>query len=392
MSIRLCRRALAALGAGAVLASGCSTQVPGPAAAGSGSPAGTASRSVASPSPSCARLLSSWSTTRLAGQTVVVPVDEDRVTSISAEIASGAGGVILFGSQAPPDLAATLHRLATKAPEGIAPMVMADEEGGVVQRMANLVGRMPSARQMAATMSSTQIEALATQVGRKLKAAGVTVDLAPVLDLDGRPGPSSSNPDGTRSFSLTESVAETAGLAFARGLLAAGVVPVVKHFPGLGGATGNTDDKAATTLPWPTLRRAGLLPFTAAVGAGLPAVMIANAGVPGLTSTPASLSPTVITNVLRGQLHFTGLVLTDSLSAGAISTAGYPVPAASVQALKAGADMVLFNASSSAVASLTRQVIQAIADAVDSGKLARSRLEEAVAHILTAKHVDLCRG
>lgn len=308
------------------------------------------------------------------------------MSSIGTEIASGAGGVILFGKQAPLDLGATLRRLAGKAPDGIAPMVMTDEEGGVVQRMANLVGEMPSARQMAATMSAAQIQQLATQVGRKMKAAGITVDLAPVLDLDNRPGPSSTNPDGTRSFSLTESVAEAKGLAFARGLLDAGVVPVVKHFPGLGGATGNTDDKAATTLPWSTLRKAGLLPFAAAVRAGMPAVMIANASVPGLTTTPASLSPTVITTVLRGQLHFTGLVMTDSLSAAAIRSAGYSVPAASVQALRAGADMVLFDTSS-----LTRQVIQAIVAAVNSGRLTRDRLEDAVAHILTVKHVDLCR-
>jgi beta-N-acetylhexosaminidase len=392
MSIRSCRRVLAVLAASAILAAGCggpaAQPAPTPTAAGAASSVGPAPQSEPPTSPACTTrtALARWSLTRLAEQTVVVPVDENHVSTISAQIAAGAGGVILFGSQAPAELGSTLRRLAGQAPDGIAPMVMTDEEGGVVQRMANLVGDMPSARQMAATMSTAQIQALASQVGRKMKAAGVTVDLAPVLDLDARPGPSATNPDGTRSFSATERVAEADGLAFARGLLDAGVVPVVKHFPGLGGASGNTDDRAATTLPWSTLRNAGLLPFRAAVRAGMPAVMIANAAVPGLTSTPASLSTTVITSVLRGQLHFDGLVLTDSLSAKAISAAGYSVPAASLQALRAGADMVLFDASS-----LARPVVQAIVGGVGSGRLSRARLEDAVAHILAAKHVDLCR-
>jgi beta-N-acetylhexosaminidase len=326
----------------------------------------------------------------LAEQTVVIPVDEGQTASITGEVQAGAGGVILFGSQAPTDLGVSLARLSRAAPGGIAPFIMTDEEGGAVQRMANLVGSMPSARTMAATMTVAQIQQLALTVGAKMKAAGVTMDLAPVLDLDGGPGPSDTNPDGTRSFSPMESTAERDGLAFANGLRAAGVIPVVKHFPGLGGATGNTDSMAAATLPWSDLQTNGLLPFSAAVRSDIPAVMIANATVPGLTSSPASLSSTVITGVLRGQLGFTGLVITDSLSATAIQAAGYSVPDASVQALRAGADLILFNATPSTVASLTQQVVAAIVAAVNSGSLARGRLENAVAHVLSAKHTNLC--
>jgi beta-N-acetylhexosaminidase len=336
-------------------------------------------------------MLASWSTIRLAEQTVVIPVDESQVASITIEVQDGAGGVILFGSQAPTDLGASLAQLTRAAPGGIAPLIMTDEEGGAVQRMANLVGSMPSARTMAATMTASQIQQLAQNVGAKMRAAGVTMDLAPVLDLDGGPGPSDTNPDGTRSFSPVESTAERDGLAFANGLRAAGVIPVVKHFPGLGGATGNTDSMAAATLPWSNLQTNGLLPFTAAVRSGIPAVMLANATVPGLTSGPASLSLTVITGVLRGQLGFNGLVITDSLSATAIQAAGYGIPAATVQALRAGADLVLYNATPISVAALTQQVVASIVSAVSVGSLSRSRLENAVAHILSAKHTNLCR-
>jgi len=130
-------------------------------------------------------------------------------------------------------------------------------------------------------------------------------------------------------------------------------VPVVKHFPGLGGATGNTDVMSASTPPWSTEQKLGLVPFENALVAHIPAVMIANATVPGLTSLPASISPEVIAKLLRHQLGFGGLVITDSLSAVALSALGYSVPKAAVAALEAGADMVLFNADASAVAGMS---------------------------------------
>jgi beta-N-acetylhexosaminidase len=112
--------------------------------------------------------------------------------------------------------------------------------------MANLAGDMPWPRTMAATLTRAQTRALAEQVGRRMRAAGVTMDLAPVLDLSDGPGPDSAHPDGPRSFSLKPSVAAAYGIAFARGLQAVGVIPVYKHFPGLGQATYNTDDGPAS--------------------------------------------------------------------------------------------------------------------------------------------------
>jgi beta-N-acetylhexosaminidase len=340
---------------------------------------------------SSANDLSTWSVQRLAAQTVVIPVDEGAVVSIRSEIAAGAGGLILFGSSAPTDLGERLQSLEASAPGGIVPLVMADEEGGVVQRLANLVGSLPSARQMGATMTPAQIRRLATGIAVRMRAEGVTMDLAPVLDVDGGQGPNNQDPDGTRSFSTDPKIASADGIAFAEGLEAGGVVPVVKHFPGLGGATGNTDVMSASTPPWSTLQKVGLVPFQDALAARLPAVMIANASVPGLSSLPASISPEVITKLLRDQLGYDGLVVTDSLSAVSLTAIGYSVPAATVAALEAGADMVLFNADASAVAGVTNQIVSAVASAVASGRLPRSRLENAVAHILSVKHVEVCR-
>jgi beta-N-acetylhexosaminidase len=321
---------------------------------------------------------------------VVVPVNEAGVELVTPEVAAGAGGVILFGAWAPPNLAASLARLTRTAPGGIAPLVMTDEEGGAIQRMANVVGPIPSARHLGATMTSAQIQRLAFGVGRRMRAAGVTMDLAPVLDLDAGPGPTATYPIGSRSFSAAAATAAADGLAFAAGLRAAGVIPVAKHFPGLGQATANTDLGPASTLPWSNLQTAGLLTFQAAVGAHIPAMMVSNAAVPGLTGLPASISPTVITRVLRRRLGFSGLVLTDALSAGAISAAGYSVPHAAVAALTAGADMIVFNATPNTVASRTQQTVQAIVTAVQAGTFPRTRLLGAVGRILQAKRINLC--
>jgi beta-N-acetylhexosaminidase len=356
-----------------------------------GSAAGTAP---ATPTSACsnASMLATWNLPRLAEQTIVIPVEETGVASIRSEVVAGAGGVILFGSTAPANLGTELHALAAAAPGGIAPLVMTDEEGGDVQRMANLVGSIPSAREMGATMSPSRIQSLATTLAIRMRAAGITMDLAPVLDLDNGQGPNDRDPDGTRSFSLDATITAADADAFAAGLRAGGIVPVVKHFPGLGQASANTDVGPATTLPWTALEHAGLQPFIAAIAAGTPAVMIANASVPGLTTLPASISPELITRVLRDQLGFQGLVMTDSLSSGALVDSGYSVPQAVLAAIAAGADMVLFTAPAAKVASLSESIVATLVAAAGDGRIARTRLESAVAHILTVKHIDLCDG
>lgn len=350
----------------------------------------TASPTPTPPPCSLSTVLATWPDQRLAEQTIVVPVDETQVATVAPEVAAGAGGVILFGSAAPADLGSQLHALVSGAPGGVAPFVMSDEEGGVVQRMANLVGSVPSARQMGATMTAAQIRQLAASLAVRLQSAGVTMDLAPVLDTDDGTGPNNGDPDGTRSFSNDPAVASADGRAFAAGLMSGGVVPVVKHFPGLGHATGNTDVMTASTLAWSTLQAGGLIPFRDAISAHVPAVMVANATVPGLTTLPASVSPDALTTVLRTQLGFHGLVMTDSLSAVAIQNAGYTVPQAAVAAIAAGADMVLFNATAADVGSVSMSIANAELAAEQSGSLSRDRLIDAAGHVLSAKGTNLC--
>jgi beta-N-acetylhexosaminidase len=385
--------------------SGCAShhdvgEAPSPAAT---SPAATstAASSAAAPdrpspapaaSPSCtpAAVLSTWSLARRAAQLVVVPAEEDDVLAVQSLVAAGVGGIILFGSYAPPALPADLAALRRTAPDDVPPVVMTDEEGGEVQRMANLVGTMPWPRTMAATMSVAQVRALAEQVGRRMRAAGVTMDLAPVLDLSDSSGPDAAHPDGPRSFSVHAPIATAYGLAFAAGLLQAGVIPVVKHFPGLGQASYNTDFGPASVPPLSVLEAGSLRPFQAAIAAGVPAIMVGNASIPGVTGgLPASLSASAVTGLLRHRLGFRGLILTDSLSALAVQDAGYAVPQAAARAIEAGADLVLFNTADPAAT--VNAIIASITSAIMSGRMSVTQLDDAVEDVLSAKGVSLCR-
>ena len=142
------------------------------------------------------------------------------------------------------------------------------------------------------------------------------------------------------------------------------------------------------------------MPFRAAIDDGVPAVMVANAVVPGLTSLPASISPAAIQTLLRGDFGFKGLVITDSLSANAVADAGYTVTQAAVAAIESGADMILFGSTLTAaqaqllsptnVAAETASIVDAIVAAETSGRLPLARLDQAVTDVLTVKHVTPC--
>ncbi|HZC52001.1 MAG TPA: glycoside hydrolase family 3 N-terminal domain-containing protein [Mycobacterium sp.] len=168
---------------------------------------------------------------------------------------------------------------------------------------------------------------------------------------------------------------------------------MLKHFPGarrcqpqhrLPHRVHPASVQAAQTVALP--------PFVAGIRAGAPAIMVSNAIVPGLTRLPASLAPAAIRRELVGTLHFGGLILTDSLSAGAIAQAGFHLPRAAVQAIRAGADMIMYNAATAA-GTLRRfdHIVSAEMSAVTAGTLARSRLVAAARAALAARHVAACR-
>ncbi len=158
----------------------------------------------------------------------------------------------------------------------------------------------------------------------------------------------------------------------------------MKHFPGLGHANGDTDLGPATDPPLSQLETDDLVPFGAAIHDGVPVVMVGHPIVPDLTNgLPASLSSATYT-LLRQTLGFTGVTLTDSLGAGAISAAGYSEQSAAVAAAVAGADMVMIDASSWAA------TVSALEQALSDGGLSLPSVQASVSRILAAKGVPIC--
>ncbi len=342
---------------------------------------------------SCAQaVVANWTLAQLANETIVVPANASTIGSMGPAARAGFGGLLLFGATAPASMTTVLAKLQSMTPQKYSMMVMTDEEGGGVERLTNVAGPFPWAQTMGKNLTPAEIGAIGVRIGRALSAAGVNVDLAPVLDVDGRPVmPGAGDPDGLRSFSGSPSIVANDGPAFMTGLSRGGVTSVVKHFPGLGGSTRNTDYGPARTLAWSVLQKTGLVPFVRAIASGATAVMLSNASVPGLTSLPASLSPVVVRE-LRQTLGFQGLIVTDSLSAGAIGALHLSVPMAAVEALQAGADQILFGSPTSSAASLAlaNQVSSAIVAAVTKGSLPRATLSGAAALVLATRNTVSC--
>lgn len=341
---------------------------------------------------SCAQnFVSSWTTTALSREVVVMSAQSTSVTQIEQAAKDGFGGILLFGSAVPSNLVATLRSLPQDSPHHITLSVMTDDEGGGVIRMPAITGTWPWAQVMGSTMSPTAIKSLAFSIGTKLHRAGITVDLAPVADVDGAAvQPSPTNPDGWRSFGGNESKVAKDIVAFSAGLLEAQVVATPKHFPGLGGSTGDTDFGPATTKSWSTLQKTALLPFKEAISAGVSTIMMSNAMVPGLTGLPASLSPTAV-SALRS-LNFKGVIITDSLGAGAISAVGLSQSQAAARALEAGDDEVVAGNPSTPAEGLAAAMGMAkiIAQAVATRHLSITSLREAAALDLASVNPNIC--
>ncbi len=253
--------------------------------------------------------------------------------------------------------------------------VSVDEEGGRVSRLAGVIGSQPSARQLAQTKTPDEVHQIALERGRAMRGLGITVDFAPVVDLTQQ-----SAAIGDRSFGDDpETVTEYAG-AYARGLRDAGVLPVLKHFPGHGRAAGDSHTGAVSTPPLAELQNEDLVPYRTLTTQHPVAVMVGHMQVPGLTGgEQASLSPAAY-NLLRTEFGFGGLVYTDDLSSMAAINQQYGVAAAVLKSLQAGADVALWITTAEVPAVLDR-----LEQAVDAGELPMSRVDDSVRRVAASK-------
>ncbi len=317
---------------------------------------------------------------RLA-QLLVVGVDPADPAAATELVRTDRVGGIFIGGNATALLTGDSLEQVRQAAGEVPLSVAVDDEGGRVQRIDDLVGSMPSAREMARTMSPEEVRDLVERRGEQMRELGITVDYAPVLDLTDGP---SGGVIGDRSYSADPETASEYARAFAEGLATAGVQPVVKHFPGHGRADGDSHQELVETPPLDELRETDLVPYEQLPEyPGNTAVMVGHLNVPGLTEgEPASLSAPAY-DLLRQDYAFDGLVVTDDLGAMRAISDRYPLPEAVLRALQAGADQPLWSAGGDVTPVLDR-LEQAVAD----GELPEERVRESLTRVLSAK--DAC--
>lgn len=251
-------------------------------------------------------------------------------------------------------------------------IVATGEESGRVSTFRDIIGRTPSARVLSARTPAA-VQALAQDVGSKLAAIGITLDLAPVVDLDAGPA---GGLIGDRSFSADPVRAGAYGVAWARGLAAANVAPTAKHFPGHGRATGDSHlelPKVDASLA--DLQATDLRPFKQIIDAGVPAVMLDHVAYTALDpAMPASLAPPAY-KLLR-DMGFRGVAITDSVGMGAVNLQ-WGFGEAAVLAIAAGADGVLSTDGTRAA-----EMRDALVTAVRRGRIPEARLNEAAGRMV----------
>ncbi len=291
---------------------------------------------------------------------------------VRRRIADGLGGVVLYAwnVEGPEQLRALTDDLRSERGDLV---IAIDEEGGDVTRLEAATGSSyPGNAALGAVDDVDLTERVASSMGAELARAGVNLDLAPVADVNTNP----QNPViGVRSFGAGGELVARHVAAFVRGLQGAGVAACVKHFPG----HGDTAEDSHLALPVVgSLQEAALVPFRAAIEAGARSIMTAHIVVRSIGAEPATMSREILQDLLRRELGFTGMVMTDALEMKAIS-ATVGIEEGAVRALGAGADALclghdLFDDS-------VLRVRDALVAAVHSPRRPEERLREAAARV-----------
>jgi beta-N-acetylhexosaminidase len=337
--------------------------------------------------------VSRLSPAQLAGQRVIYAYSglKPPASLLDAIRAGEAGGVILFG----PNVAGAnqlravvgeLQRASAESPVPAPLLVLTDQEGGEVRRLPGA----PALSEREIGQSPNRV-ALASQAGaaaaQTLSGSGVNVNLSPVLDVARRPG--NFIDQFQRSYGDTPDAAAQLGRAFIVGQQRLGVLATAKHFPGLGAATRgeNTDSRPVTlNLSLPELRNTDELPYRSAIAAGVKLVMSSWAVYPELDpDLPAGLSARVIQGELRDRLGYSGVTITDTLSAAALSRFG-TLAQRGVLAAKAGADLIICSGiDGNDDPSGGLSVLSAIASAIARGELSKAAAQQAAARVLALR-------
>lgn len=348
----------------------------------------------ADPDAAVDRLLSSLTLEQRVAQLFVVRPED--ITGVGVATAAGettrrallempVGGLVYFSANLV-DVDQTREMLAATARYGeeacgLAPLLCVDEEGGTVSRVGGNPGfdveNVGDMCDVGATGDADYAREVAAHVGSYLANLGFTVDFAPVADVTNNPG---SDTMRRRSFGSDASVVAEMVRAQVEGFAQAGVLCSAKHFPGIGGAMGDShDSRIYSQKTVDEMRDVELLPFRAAVEADVPLVMVGHLSLPSVTGDdrPASVSREVVRGILREELGYDGVVVTDSMAMGA-ATDSLPAGRLGVEPLLAAADLVLMPADLQAA-------YQGVLDAVEAGELTEERIDESFRRVARAK-------
>lgn len=326
---------------------------------------------------------------QLAGQVIVVAWTGDRSPVEQVRRLHFGGVITLPGGRVSPTRAAEVNQEVRRSfgQRGYPPFLAVDQEGGRVVRVGTPVPQLPSLMAAGAVDRPRLTRLAAYESASGLRRAGFTVVLAPVADLTVGP----RDPViGTRSAGSTPSLAIPHVIAAGEGIRRAGLVPVVKHFPGHGSVAADSHHRLPVQrASLKRLQRRDLAPFRAAIEAGFPAIMTGHLAVRAVEpEQPATTSRRVITGLLREEMKFSGLVVTDALNMAGVQRA-HPGATAAVRALDAGADVVLMPPN-------PRMARDRIVKAVRRGWLSQSRLQDAattmIATLMHARPTRLAGG
>ena len=255
--------------------------------------------------------------------------------------------------------------------------VSVDEEGGRVERLAGLIGSQESPRVLTQTLSPQEVHDIAFERGQKMRKLGITIDFAPVVDVTDAPD---DTVIGDRSFGADPATVTDYAGAYAQGLRDAGLLPVLKHFPGHGHGSGDSHTGGVSTPPLAELEGNDLLPYRTLVTQRPVAVMVGHLDVPGLTTDfPASLSPEAYALLRSGGYGgppFDGPVFTDDLSSMRAISDRFGVAEAALRALQAGADVALWVTTDEVPAVLDR-----LESAVHAGELNPAQVDASVLRV-----------
>lgn len=290
-----------------------------------------------------------------------------------------AGGIILY-SRSVQTASQTRALIQSAQADAQIPLLTAvDEEGGYVDRLQSVYGARPSASAIGARGSTEYARSQGAQVAHDMSALGFNFDLAPDVDVQLVNGPDQL----TRTFGSTPEQVTTLAGAYLSGLQQDGVFGCLKHFPGLGAA--QIDAHAGLPLISRTrgqVESVELAPYRNLIATGqVHAIMTTDLLMPALDATmPAELSPATITGVLRDELHFNGVVVTDALYMAGISDR-YGMPEAGVLSILAGDDLL----EGPWTPDQMRAMMDALRQAISSGRLSKSRIDDSVRRILVMK-------